>query len=100
MSRELSIKTWLAIAVPIVAFLVGVYGVGVWKGDISIRLNTVEEIANNNEEVHRDEMWEVRKYFHSLDMNILLIATKMEIDKSELSSLELEMPKRAKLNSN
>jgi len=71
------VKTWLAIAVPVGAFLMGVLGVGVWKGEVSTRLDAVELMAKNNKEItesneqtHRDEMWEVRKYFHSLDMNI------------------------------
>ena len=105
MNGSFSIKTWVAVAVPVGAFLVGLYGVGVWKGDLSTRLAAVEvkaeknkEITESNEETHRDEMWEVRKYFHSLDMNILVIATKMKIEKSELSELGLEVPKRAKLS--
>ncbi len=98
MNGSFSVKTWLAIAVPIGAFLVGIYGIGVWKGDISTRLTAVELLANSNEDVHRAEMWEVRTYFHSLDKNILVVATKMEIDLSKLSRLELEVPKRAKLS--
>jgi len=94
MNGSFSIKTWLAIAVPIGAFLMGILGVGVWKGEITTRLNVVEGIAKNNETTHRDEMWAVRLYLHSLDKNILVIATKMEISKSELSDLKLEMPKR------
>lgn len=93
-----SVKTWLAIAVPVGAFLMGVLGVGVWKGEVSMRLAAVELIAKNNEQTHRDEMWEVRKYFHSLDKNILVIATKMKIEENELSSLDLEVPKRANLS--
>ncbi len=100
-----SIKTWLAIAVPIGAFLVGVYGVGVWKGDVSTRLSAVEsDVIKNekatkvNEQIHRDEMWKVRVYLHSLDKNMLVMATKMKIKKDELSDLNLEMPKRAELS--
>ena len=91
---SLSIKTWLAIAVPVGAFLMGVLGVGVWKGEVSTRLAAVELIAKNNEETHRAEMWEVRTYFHSLDKNILVVATKMEIKEGELSRLNLKVPKR------
>ena len=95
MNGSLSVKTWLAVAVPIGAFLIGFFGVGVWKGEITTRLAMVELIAKNNQKTHRDEMWEVRKYFHSLDINIKVIATKMKIAENELSSLGLEMPKRA-----
>jgi len=98
MNGSFSVKTWLAIAVPMAAFLVGIFGAGAWKGDVSRRLTTVELIAENNEQLHRDEMWEVRKYLFSLDKNILVIATKMEIEENELSRLKLEMPKRAKLS--
>lgn len=98
MNGSFSVKTWLAIVVPVGAFLMGILGVGVWKGEITTRLNVVESIAKNNEKLHRDEMWEVRTYLHSLDKNILVIATKMEIEEKDLSSLELEMPKRANLS--
>ncbi len=98
MNGSFSIKTWLAIAVPIGAFLVGLYGVGVWKGDLSTRLSAVEISAKNNEETHRAEMWEVRTYLHSLDKNILVIATKMKIAQDELSSLDLKVPKRGEVN--
>ena len=105
MNGSFSVKTWLAVAVPIGAFLVGVYGVGVWKGDVSTRLNAVESdvkknenATNSNEQINRDEMWSMRLYLHNLDKNILVIATKMKIPKSELSSLKLEMPKRARLS--
>ena len=107
MNGSFSVKTWLAIAVPLGAFAAGVYGVGVWKGDVSTRLSAVESKAtknekatNSNEQINRDEMWSMRLYLHSLDKNILVISTKMKIPKSEMSTLELEMPKRAKLNSN
>ena len=103
MSNSFSVKTWLAIAVPVGAFLMGVLGVGVWKGEVSTRLAAVEikaeknkEITERNEQTHRDEVWAQRIYLHSLDKNILVIATKMKIPKSELSSLELEVPKRAR----
>ncbi len=96
MNGSFPVNKWLAIIVPAGAFIAGILAFGDWKGDVSARLTAVEKTATDNEEIHRDEMWEVRKYFHSVDMNILLIATKMKIDKSELSSLELEMPKRTK----
>ncbi len=109
MNGSFSVKTWLVVAVPLAAFLVGVVGnilaVAVWKGEISTRLTAVEVRAENNKEVteineqtHRDEMWRNILYLHSLDQNILVIATKMKIPKSELSSLDLEVPKRAKLS--
>ena len=105
MNGSFSIKTWLAVAVPVGAFLMGVLGVGVWKGEVSTRLAAVEikaeknkEITERNEQTHRDEMWAIRVYLHSLDKNNLVIATKMGIPKSELSDLKLEMPKRAKLS--
>ena len=105
MNGSFSVKTWVAVAVPIGALLVGIYGVGVWKGDVSTRLSAVEssvrkneKATNANEQINRDEMWAMRLYLHNLDKNMLVIATKMKNPKSELSSLELEMPKRAKVS--
>ena len=98
MKGSFSVQTWVAIAVPVGAFLVGLYGVGVWKGDVSTRLSAVEIVAKNNEETHRTEMWAQRLYLHRLDKNILVIATKMKIPKNELSIIELEVPKRAGIN--
>ncbi len=105
MNGSFSVKKWLAVAVPLGAFLVGLYGVGVWKGDLSTRLAAVEvkaeknkEITERNEQTHRDEVWTQRLYLHRLDKNILVIAIKMKIPKSELSILELEMPKRTKVS--
>jgi len=98
---EVSIKKWIVIGVPLIAFLGGTLAVGAWKGEITNRLEVVEGIAKNNtedakrnEEIHRDEMWAIRRYLHSLDKNNLVVATKMGIPKSELSDLKLEMPKR------
>ena len=96
MNGSFSVKTWLAVAVPLGTFLAGVLAVGVWKGEISTRLSAVEIVGKNNEEIHRDEMWEVRTYLHSLDKNILVVATKMEIKEEELSRLNLKVPKRAR----
>ena len=96
MNGTVSLKKWVAIGVPLLTFAVGILAVGAWKGEITTRLTVVEVIAKNNEEIHRDEMWAVRLYLHSLDKNILVIATKMEISKNELSDLKLEMPKRNK----
>jgi len=102
MNGSISLKMWVAIGVPLLTFLLGglfyIFAVGAWKGEITTRLTVVEVIAKNNEEIHRDEMWAVRLYLHSLDKNILVIATKMEISKTELSELKLEMPKRTKNN--
>jgi len=107
MTGSISLKMWVAIGVPFVTFLMGgllyIFAVGAWKGEITTRLTTVEGIAKinkedakNNEQQHRDEMWAMRVYLHSLDKNILVIATKLKIPRSELSELKLEMPKRNK----
>ena len=102
MNGSLSIKTWLVIGVPLVSFAVGILAVGAWKGEITTRLSVVEGVAKGNEENaksneqgHRDEMWAMRLYLHSLDKNIFVIATKLKIPRNELSDLKLEMPRRA-----
>ena len=102
MNGSFSVKTWLAIAAPVIAFGIGILAAGEWKGEITTRLSVVEGIARGNEENaksneqgHRDEMWAMRSYLHSLDKNVLVIATKLKIPRSELSDLKLEMPRRA-----
>ena len=102
MNGSLSIKTWLVIGVPLVSFAVGILAVGAWKGEITTRMSVVEAKAEKNEtnakineQGHRDEMWAMRSYLHSLDKNVLVIATKLKIPRSELSDLKLEMPRRA-----
>ena len=101
MNGSLSIKTWLVIGVPLVSFAVGMLAVGSWEGEITNRIKVVEAKAEKNEtnakineQGHRDEMWAMRSYLHSLDKNVLAIATKLKIPRSELSVLELEIPKR------
>lgn len=102
---SISLKMWVAIGVPLLAFLTGILAVGAWKGEITTRLTVVEgkattneQDAKNNEQQHRDEMWAMRLYLHNLDKNILVIATKLKIPRTELSELKLEMPKRAKVS--
>lgn len=102
---SISLKMWVAIGVPLLTFLLGIiiyiFAVGTWKGEITTRLTAVEGIAKNNkedaknnEQQHRDEMWAMRVYLHSLDKNILVIATKLQIPRTELSELKLDIPER------
>lgn len=107
MNGSISLKMWVAIGVPLLTFLMGgllyIFAVGAWKGEITNRIKVVEvkaennkQDAQNNEQSHRDEMWAMRVYLHSLDKNILVIATKLQIPRNELSELKLDIPERVK----
>jgi len=50
MNGSISLKMWVAVGVPILAFLTGILAVGAWKGEITNRIKVVEVKAESNKQ--------------------------------------------------
>lgn len=98
---EVSIKKWILFLLPVFAFLGGglVYSItiGSMYGKAITRLDTVEFLSAGNsqkneqlEEVMRSEIRAVRNYMFSLNTNIVVIGTALNIAPDKLKILKIE----------